>query len=302
MDLRLLAPTGVFSAARARDVGLSRSELRRLLRDRHVVRLHRGWYAVGGITDGAHLHALRLDALLQEYAGIAVATGASALIRLGLPTFRPDLRRVHLALLEPAMHRHRKDDLVVHPARRPPDGLEPTGTGTVHPAVALVEAGLSDPRSLLVPADAALRRSLVTATDLESALAPASGRRGVAGLRAVLDWCDARHESPGETLTAHVLRMLGHAVEPQFVVPGTGEWTARGQGYRADFRIVGTRVLVEFDGRQKYARGSDLWGEKLREDRIRSLGWEVVRLTWRDLRDPAPVRRRIEEALARAGR
>jgi hypothetical protein len=59
-------------------------------------------------------------------------------------------------------------------------------------------------------------------------------------------------------------------------------------------------LLVEFDGRQKYAQAQDLWDEKRREDRIRSMGWEVVRLTRADLRDPATVRRRIERALARA--
>ena len=126
-------------------------------------------------------------------------------------------------------------------------------------------------------------------------------RRGVGGVRAVLDWCDDRHESPGESLTAYVLQMAGLALEPQFSVPGTGQWTPGGQGYRADFRIAGTRVLVEFDGRVKYSDQRDLWDEKVREDRIRSLGYEVVRVSWADLRDPEGVRARIMAAMRRAG-
>ncbi|KYH46098.1 hypothetical protein AZH51_10665 [Branchiibius sp. NY16-3462-2] len=75
----------------------------------------------------------------------------------------------------------------------------------------------------------------------------------------------------------------GIAVVAQFVVPGTARWTRDGKGYRTDFRVVGTRVLVEFDGATKYDEPGALWREKLREDRIRSLGWIVVRLTWSDL-------------------
>jgi hypothetical protein len=300
MDLDLLAPRRVFSTERARALGLSRAELRRHLADGTVVRLHRGWYAVGPVEGDLHRHRLRVEALLQEYAGTAVATGVSALVRLGLPTYRPDLRRAQLVLVDPAMHRHRKPDLVVAAAGVEPAGLRPTALGTVHAAVALAETGLAGQRELLVPADAALRRRLVTPAQLEAAAEVRANRRGIAALRTAVGWCDARHESPGETLTAYVLRMLGHDLEPQFSVPGSGQWTPGGQGYRADFRIAGTRVLVEFDGRQKYAEAKDVWAEKLREDRIRSLGWEVVRLTWADLRDPTAVARRIEQALARA--
>lgn len=299
MDLDLLATSGVFSAARAREAGLTAADVRRLLADRRITRLHRGWYAARHVDGDLDRHRLRVEALLQEYAGTALATGVSALVRLGLPTYRPDLHRVHLTLLDPAMYRHRKPDLLVAGADREA-GLSPTRLGTVHPALALAETGLAGAREFLVPSDAALARRLVDREELGRAVAVRSGRRGVAGLRAVLDWCDGRHESPGETLASYVLRMLGHELEPQYAVPDTGTWTPGGRGYRADFRIVGTRVLVEFDGRQKYAQAQDLWDEKRREDRIRSLGWEVVRLTWADLRDPATVRRRIERALARA--
>jgi len=41
--------------------------------------------------------------------------------------------------------------------------------------------------------------------------------------------------------------------------------------------------------------------EKLSEDGLRSLGYQVVRLTWRDLHDPALVDRLIKQAFARTG-
>ena len=300
MDPRLIARNDVFPASRATELGLTGPALRRLLREGRIVRLHRGWYATRVPRDEVDRHLLRVEALLSEYAGRAVATDASALLRLGIATWRPDLRRVHLSLTDPALHRHRKPDLVVHPFAEV-DGLAPRpADGTVHPAVAIASVGLADPRSFLVPADDAVRRGLVTQDELASAVAALGRRHGAAGVRAVLGWCDARHESPGETLTAQLLRAAGHELEPQFVVPDSGRWTRGGLGYRADFRIAGTRVLVEFDGRVKYGDRQVVWEEKVREDRIRSLGWVVVRLTMADLRDPASVRRRVDAALARA--
>lgn len=96
-----------------------------------------------------------------------------------------------------------------------------------------------------------------------------------------------------------MLRQLGYHAVPQYPVPDAGTWTPGGRGYRADFGIVGTRVLIEFDGRLTYRSEKDLWQEKQREDRIRSLGWEVVRLTWADLRHPELVRALVEAALQR---
>lgn len=299
MDPALIAHHDVFPAARALSLGLTRSDLRRLLRDGRIVRLHRGWYATRQPRDLVDLHRLRVEALLAEYAGRAVATDASALLRLGIATWRPDLRRVHLALTDPDLSRHRKADLVVHPYRLTTPLLEPRpAEGTVHPAVAMASAGLGDPRSFIVPADDALRRGLVTRAELAVAVDALGRRHGAAGVRAVRDWCDLRHESPGETLVSHLLRAAGHELEPQFVVPGTQGWTRAGRGYRVDLRLRGTRVLVEFDGRVKYEDRQVLWEEKVREDRIRSLGWVVVRVTMADLRDPAAVRDRIHAALA----
>ncbi|NUR79788.1 MAG: type IV toxin-antitoxin system AbiEi family antitoxin domain-containing protein [Dermatophilaceae bacterium] len=301
MDPALIAQHDVFPAARAMALGLTRADLRRLLRDQRIVRLHRGWYATRLPRDDADLHRMRVEALLAEYGGRAVATDASALLRLGIATWRPDLRLVHLALTDPSLNRHRKPDLVVHPHRPTAPLLAPRpAAGTVHPAVAIASAGLKDPRSFLVPADDALRKGLVSSSELAAAVGALGRRHGAAGVRAVSEWCDARHESPGETLMAHLLRMAGHAVEPQFVVPGTGKWTRGGRGYRVDLRLSGTRVLVEFDGRVKYEDRQSLWEEKVREDRIRSLGWVVVRVTMADLRDPAAVRARIDAAVVLA--
>ena len=71
---------------------------------------------------------------------------------------------------------------------------------------------------------------------------------------------------------------------------------------RVDFLFRAQRTIVEFDGLVKYG-GADgrpaLIDEKRREDALRSLGYQVVRLTWRDLHDPALVGRLVSAAFAR---
>lgn len=67
---------------------------------------------------------------------------------------------------------------------------------------------------------------------------------------------------------------------------------------------------MEFDGFVKYSRADPyrldrcptevLVAEKIREDRLRELGWIVLRVTWSELDDPAALRRRVERALALA--
>lgn len=72
-----------------------------------------------------------------------------------------------------------------------------------------------------------------------------------------------------------------------------GEFVAR-----VDF-LLG-RVVIEFDGMATYDDVSVLRAEKRREDALRSLGYQVVRITWADLSDLPALRRRIDAALGRA--
>jgi very-short-patch-repair endonuclease len=90
-----------------------------------------------------------------------------------------------------------------------------------------------------------------------------------------------------------VLRLLGLDVDPQFRVD------VGGRRYRADFRVRGTRVLVEFDGAVKYSDPRALFEEKQREDAIRRQGWVVVRIVWADLDHPERIVRLIDEARGR---
>lgn len=77
---------------------------------------------------------------------------------------------------------------------------------------------------------------------------------------------------------------------------------------RVDFAWPEHRTIAELDGRVKYGRllgpgddpGEVVFREKLREDLLRDLGWEVVRWVWADLDHPERIAERLQRAFRRA--
>lgn len=283
MELEVLATDGVFTAASALAAGISGGELRRAERAGLCHRLVRGWYAVGTAGDPRNEHRLRTIALVRHLPGVC-ASHHSRLVLADLPTLRADLGVVHLTRLADAHSRHRRG-AVIHPRL----------DGTVSLAQAVVQTGqLNGPDDALVAADAALHRCLMTADELGGAVERFRGHPHVAAVRRVLRLADGRAESPGESLLRRILIDAGIAVTPQLTVhDGPVSW-------RADLVVDGTPVLVEFDGLMKYGGPEDLVAEKRREDRLRALGYTVVRVTWSDLRHPERVVAEVRRAVARS--
>ncbi|WP_256841679.1 hypothetical protein [Ornithinimicrobium cryptoxanthini] len=111
----------------------------------------------------------------------------------------------------------------------------------------------------------------------------------------VAELADGRIESVGESRMRFVCIVGGIEVVPQATIRDEqGTFVAR-----VDFLVRGTNVVLEFDGRVKYAdaTGRALWDEKRREDRLRALGYVVVRVIWTDLADPMALVARIREAM-----
>ncbi|GAA3686920.1 hypothetical protein FB459_1064 [Yimella lutea] len=276
--------------------GLGARDVRRLVATGEWTRLRRGWFATRAAADDEDAHRLRAIAYKREYAGRAVISHVSALVHWELPTIDRDLSVVHLSRTVAGKSR-RLGDLHLHVALarelQPRDGVE-------HPAIAALQVAQTDLPAALAAADAAWRRGLLRPDDLELCAPAFLRRKGRVATAQVVEQIDRRHESPGETLTALQLRLAGVAYEPQFDVPDSGQWTPAGRGYRADFRVIGHNVLIEFDGKVKYENGDSVFQEKKREDHLRSLGWIVVRVVWSDLKIPGRVATLVREAVARA--
>ena len=118
-----------------------------------------------------------------------------------------------------------------------------------------------------------------------------------------IGFADPGAESPGESRLRVLLANEGlpPPTLQATLVAADGEFVAR-----VDFLFEDERVVVEFDGQTKYGDGAaeTVVAEKWREDRIRELGYIVVRVSWDGPRPPEahcaadPRRLRAREPLA----
>ncbi|WP_439032068.1 hypothetical protein [Gordonia terrae] len=164
-------------------------------------------------------------------------------------------------------------------------------------------ARLGNSRQALVVLDSALADGADPAR-MSEILESSKRFKGVETLRRMLPMASALSESVGESLSrAVMLEIPGFPVPRQQVIIGDDSFTAR-----VDF-LLADGVVGEFDGMVKYsgALGGDkpAWQtvveEKAREDKLRSLGYTVVRWTWRDLHDKTAFAALLTGALRLAG-
>jgi len=284
--LRMIARDGVVDVGTARRHGIDAGELRRRTAAGECERLFRGWYAVPPSTDPRSRHVLLTQAFVRAFAGRVCPSHHSLLALHGLPLWRADLEVVHLCRMADDHSRHRAGAII-----------HPNAGRTVTLATAIVQTGLvNGPVDSLIAADAAVHRALTTPVALGAALGRFKRHPNIAAVRHIMADIDGRTESPGETRLRHLMGQLGIGVTPQVsIADGPLTW-------RVDFLVDGTKVVLEFDGLVKYDTGTALVEEKRREDRLRALGYEVVRIVWADLDRPEYVLQEVFRAIARARR
>ena len=286
--------------------GFSHTEIARLCRSGELSRIRSGAYLAGPDlpADDRDRHRCLIEATVRLSAPESVLSHASAAVLLGLPIWSDTLDRVHLTR-DRANGARTKSFVQVHSGSlHAEDVTEVAGLPVTSLARTVVDLGRALPlmRSVAV-ADAALGRGL-SAEALQRTLARAATRKGVGAARRMSTCCDGRSESVGESTSRIVLAQAG-------VPPSSLQYEVRDEaGHlvgRTDFCWEAYRTLGEFDGRIKYGRllrpGQDtsdvVYAEKLREDRLRDLGWQVVRWTWDDLARPHALGERLRRAFAR---
>ncbi|MGZ4600890.1 MAG: type IV toxin-antitoxin system AbiEi family antitoxin domain-containing protein [Oryzihumus sp.] len=304
LTARLEAQHGAITAADAEACGVSRKALARMVSRGALVRVHPGRFVESARLEGAspeRQHALRTLAVVRGFADRHAASHVSALALHGLPVIGASHDRVHVTRTTPGRGR-RTGDVVIHSL----EGALPVrrigGVLSVPLPLAVVQATASAGLVTgVAAADEALRKQRVTRQQLQEAFTASRVTHGVGDVRTMLEIADARSESPGESWTRVLFRAMG-LPSPELQAPIADEdgWVFA----EVDFLFRRQRTIVEFDGLLKYA-GADgrraLVKEKQREDRLRSLGFAVVRLTWRDLSDPGRVNRLVRAAFARQG-
>jgi len=299
---RLAAQGGLVLSSGVYSCGYTSVGLSRLVAGGDLVRARRGSFVDGRLMADVGpetQHALMARAVSGGYPLPHAISHTSALAVHDLPLLNITADAVHLTLTGPGYPRTMRG-LRVHPELPDLVARRRDGCRVVHPAVAIVQsAALAGISAGVAAADAALASGEVTIEDLKIALRVARLGPGKADARAAIELADGLAESPGESWARVIFVSIGlPAVEPQVEIR---DERGRLVG-RVDFLFRAYRTVVEFDGLAKYA-GADgreaLVDEKRREDSLRSLGYQVVRLTWRDLHDPALVKHLVTEAFAR---
>lgn len=139
-------------------------------------------------------------------------------------------------------------------------------------------------------ADLELMRSMVDSL---------AGKRGARRARRVLAALDGQAESAGETRTRVFLASMDI---PQPVLQY--KLMANSKEYRADFAWPELKLILEFDGNDKYFKdhrtAQVLREERRRENLLIEQGWRFIRIEWNDLDCPSELSRRIYAAIAAA--
>ena len=302
-DLLRLRLAGLYGVALTRDLadcGYGRHGVRSLVRAGYLVRVRAGAFVEGSRhreSDTVTRHLLEARAVARSLGRGYSVSHLSAVATLGLPVVTSDIGLVHVSPV--GQGKSRQDSrLRVHPPVAAAEVTRRGGVLVVNPALAVIQTASCDGlRAGLIAADAALARGLLTAGSLAKALASS----GLAGESArTVELANGLSESPGESWSRMVFAGLGLPT-PELQVEIRDEG-GRLVG-RVDFLFRAQRTIVEFDGLGKY-EGADgrqaLISEKRREDSLRSLGYQMVRPTWRDLYDPPRLHQTMLSAFARA--
>lgn len=294
---------GLFTTEQALLVGSSLRSLRHALATKEVLRLTRGLYVladqVPSTEEERHLQRARGALLLVPD---AVLSHWTALLAHGIPVITVPHEVRLLRPVSPKVRRKgqvRRAGIVIDAGAHDAQARSARMRSPYGPTVPIATALLQHAKSRgveegLASADAAVRAALVPRRGLVDEAAADRGpfsRRGTQ----VASLADGRIESVGESRLRFVCLTGGIEVEPQVTIRDEGgSFVAR-----VDFLVKGTNVVLEFDGRMKYAEanGRALWDEKRREDRLRALGYVVVRVIWADLADPMTVVGRIRDAM-----
>lgn len=289
--------------------GYTFDELRRMARAGQAIRLRPGAYLVGppASADALTLHRETIRGTVPRLASDALVSHTSAAVLHGLPVWNLHLDRVHFTRSRSYGGR-RQRWLHLHVA--PIDEVERVTVDGVNctslPRTLVDVARTLPPRQAVAIGDRALTLGL-DPQKLVWSLARAKGWPGIPRARRVVDFLDARRESPGESHSRVVLSDIGlRPSHTQYEVRDRlGQLVAR-----TDFCWQEHGTIGEFDGRIKYGRVLNpdqdveqvLIDEKRREDALRDLGWQVVRWTWPDLATAQVLHDRLQRAFARAAR
>lgn len=303
----LLAPRGFFLRRDALARGVGDKTLARLRREGVLHRIRHGAYArrdhwLGLDSRGRHL--LRARCVVRAAGTDVALSHVSAALALGAPVWRLSLDDVHVLRLDGRSGRREAGVCQHRQAYDHGDLVDQDGVVVTGPALTCLDmTTITDVERALIVVDHFLGQGTVTQDELFQRAREMSERPGSLTTNLTLHLADGRSESVGETRVRYLCWRGGlPAPVPQLPVVAGGRTL-----YRLDLAWPEHGVWLEFDGRDKYVSylrpGESVVDVVLREKRreediARRTGWRCIRVTWRDLADPARLIALVSGVLA----
>jgi hypothetical protein len=306
----LMTPTGILLRRDALKHGYDDNALARLVRAGVLTRIRQGAYADTAVwkpADKSAQHRLLCEAVQLQYDDDIALSHGSAAIRLGGPSYGLDLTAVHVTHLERMTGRRNVAGVIHHEGTcrvldvtRDPHGWLTSAARTILDVAMIhgLEAGI-------VQADDLIRRGLTSKAELWQVYECVKDWPGALILRLVIDRCDGKAESVGESLGRELFRRHRLPMPiPQFEVFRPNGTLAG----RPDWAWPEHRLFGEFDGKVKYLRfrredetiEEAVLREKQREDELRELtDFRFIRLVWADLFQGEHTAQRVRAKLQR---
>jgi hypothetical protein len=287
--------------------GFDGHEITRLRRRGQLVTLRRGAYSRDRPDDltTEQAHRELIMATVPQLEDGAVVSHASAAVMHGLPTWTSAIDRVHVTRNRSGGGRRRSIVHVNGAPLRSEDLAVIDGVPVTSLVRTVLDLARSQPMDQAVAAgDRALAVGL-DAVELQRRLLAMEHWPGVRRARRTVQFLDGRSESAGESVSR--VKFVEQGVPPpdlqREIFGPDGQLVAR-----VDFLWDEEKTVGEFDGKIKYGRllkpgeSSEkvIFEEKVREDALRDMGWQVVRWLWRDLYREGVLRQRLDRAFARS--
>ncbi|MCR5978518.1 DUF559 domain-containing protein [Gordonia jinghuaiqii] len=238
---------GVASSSTLQKLGITRTRLRRLMKDNTLRKIRRGWYA----TADAHPTVVAAVAA----GGVLTCVDALRLHNVWVP---PTGTTVHVRGTEDSQRGSSNF------CRR--HGRPPAATSAVDdlPTALQYAVRCLDHEGIVVVLDSILNKKLTNREELAAAL-----RDCPRAIRDLLDKCDLA-ESGTESMVRLRLRARNITVSTQVTITGVG---------RVDL-LVGNRLIIEVDGMEYHASRTQFERDRERDRIAVELGYVVIRLTY----------------------
>jgi hypothetical protein len=294
-------PARAFTYAEAIAAGYPRGLIRHLVHTGRWLALRRGVFCDAALAERADPTWLASGAALLVMApGAAISHESAACLHDLATVAAPSV--VWLTRPRTSRHgRHSHPGIVERSAALPSDHVTRVRGLPVTTAARTV-VDLARYRSFadaVILMDAVLQQGATTPAELLAVRVSCEAWPGISRAATALSFADGAAESP---LESHSRIAFAQGGLPTPTLQAEIR-LLDGRVVRVDFLWTQWRVIGEADGRLKYEKPEDLWREKLREDGLRELGYEVVRWTWDEvLYRPEVVVARILRAAERARR